>query len=116
VTPVYLEADPSGRYLFAAYYQNIVAIDADNGTVVGRATVPSTPAIAYDPGTQLLVATWADEPTPVRVAAFRVSAQGLTEVSQFKNPSAGAIGVEPTSHGFVQLGGNRLYLWRSSVH
>lgn len=111
VTPVYLEADPSGRYLFAAYYQNIVAIDPSNGKVLGRVTVPTTPAIAFDPGADLLVATWADEPTPVRVGAFRVDAQGLTEVSQFKNPRVGGIGVEPTSHGFVQVGGNRFYLW-----
>lgn len=113
VTPVYLEADPAGRYIFAAYYQNIVAIDATNGKVIGRATVPSTPAIAFDPGANLLVATWADEPTPVRVGAFRVEAGGLKEVSQFKNPRVGAIGVEPTHNGFVQLGINRLYLWRS---
>lgn len=111
VTPVYLEADPAGRYLFAAYYQNIVAIDPQSGKVLGRATVPSTPAIAFDPGANLLIATWTDEPTPVRVAAFRVQAGGLKEVSQFKNPSAGGIGVEPTTHGFVQTGVNRFYLW-----
>ena len=111
VTPVHLEADPSGRYIFAAYYQNIVAIDATNGKVLGRATVPSTPAIAFDPGANLLVAIWADEPTPVRIAAFRVSASGLSEVSQFKNPAAGVVGVEPTSHGFVQTGVKRLYIW-----
>jgi hypothetical protein len=34
-------------------------------------------------------------------------------VSQFKNPRVGGIGVEPTNNGFVQLGVNRLYLWRS---
>lgn len=111
VTPVYLEADPSGRFIFAAYYQNIVAINATTGKVVGRVTVPSTPAIAFDAGANLLVATWADEPTPVRVAAFRVDANGLSEVSQFKNPSAGWIGVEPTNRGFVQTGVNRLYIW-----
>ncbi|TAK17109.1 MAG: hypothetical protein EPO35_03855 [Acidobacteria bacterium] len=115
VTPVYIEADPSGRYIFAAYYQNIVAIDPSSGKVLGRATVPSVPAIAFDPGTNLLVATWADEPTPVRVAAFRVEAGGLTEVSQFRNPRVGAVGVEPTSRGFIQLGINRLYLWSAKV-
>ena len=114
VTPAHLEADPSGRYLFAAYYQNIVAMDASSGKVLGRATVPSTPRIAFDPGNGLLVATWADEPTPVRVAAFRVEQKGLTEVSQFKNPRAGGIGVEPTSRGFIQVGVNRLYIWSGS--
>jgi hypothetical protein len=113
-TPVYLEADPSGRFLFAAYYQNIVAIDAATGKVLGRKTVPDTAAIAFDPGSGLLVATWADEPTPVRVAAFRVDANGLTQVDQFKNPRAGGIGVEPTSHGFVQVGINRFYIWSTS--
>jgi hypothetical protein len=114
VTPVHLEADPSGRYLFAAYYQNIVAIDPATGKVLGRVTVPSLPSIAFDPGAGLLVATWADEPTPVRVAAFRVDEKGLTEVSQFKNPQAGGIGVEPTSRGFIQVGTNRLYIWSTS--
>ena len=113
-TPVYLEADPAGRYLFAAYYQNIVAIDASSGKVLGRKTVPANAAIAFDPGSGLLVATWADDPTPVRVAAFRVDASGLTEVSEFKNPRAGGIGVEPTSHGFVQTGVNRFYIWATS--
>lgn len=113
-TPVYLEADPSGRYLFATYYQNIVAIDAATGKVLGRKTVPDKAAIAFDPGSGLLVATWADDPTPVRVAAFRVDANGLTEVEQFENPRVGGIGVEPTSHGFVQSGVNRFYLWSTS--
>lgn len=111
VTPVYLEADPSGRFIFAAYYQNIVAINAISGKVVGRATVPSTPAIAFDPGAGLLVATWTDYTEPVRVAAFKLDEQGLSEVAKFKNPTAGGVGVEPTSHGFVQVGVNRLYIW-----
>jgi hypothetical protein len=114
VTPAHLEADPSGRYLFAAYYQNIVAIDAATGRVVGRKTVPDKAAIAFDAGSGLLVATWTDDPTPVRVAAFRVDANGLTEVAEFKNPRAGGMGVEPTSHGFVQNGVNRFYLWSTS--
>lgn len=113
-TPVYLEADPAGRYLFATYYHNIVAIDASNGKVLGRKIVPTNSAIAFDPGSGLLIATWADEPTPVRVAAFRVDANGLTEVSEFKNPRVGGIGVEPTSHGFVQRGVNRFYIWATS--
>jgi hypothetical protein len=113
-TPVYLEADPAGRYLFATYYQTIVAIDPASGKVLGRKTVPTNAAIAFDPGSGLLIATWADEPTPVRVAAFRVDASGLTEVSEFKNPRVGGIGVEPTSHGFVQAGVNRFYIWATS--
>jgi hypothetical protein len=113
-TPAHLEADPAGKYLFVAYYQNIVALDAASGKVLGRAALPSTARIAFDPGAGLLVATWADEPTPVRVAAFRVDAKGLIEVSQFKNPRVGGIGVEPTSHGFIQVGVNRLYIWSTS--
>lgn len=113
-TPAYLEADPSGKYLFATYYQNIVAIDAATGRVLGRKIVPANAAIAFDPGSQMLIATWADEPTPVRVAAFRVDAKGLTEVEEFTNPRVGGIGVEPTSHGFVQVGVNRFYLWSTS--
>ncbi len=110
-TPAHVEADPSGRFIFVSYYQNIVAINATTGKVVGRAALPSTPSIAFDAGANLLVATWADEPTPVRVAAFKVDEQGLSEVSQFRNPSAGGVGVEPTSNGFVQVGLNRLYIW-----
>lgn len=111
MTPVHIEADPSGRYIFAAYYQNIVAIDATNGKVIGRATTQFTPSVAFDPGTNLLVATWHEELHEVQVAAFRVDSSGLTEVAQFRNPSAGLVGVEPTSRGFVQLGTNRLYIW-----
>lgn len=110
-TPAHVEADPSGRFIFVAYYQNIVAINATTGKVAGRVTVPSTPSIAFDPGANLLVATWHDEPTPVRVAAFKVDELGLTQVSQFKNPTVGAVGVEPTSNGFVQVGLNRFYIW-----
>lgn len=116
VTPVYIEADPSGRYIFAAYYQNIVAIEAATGKVVGRKTLPSVPAIAFDPGANLLVATWADDPTPVRVAAFRVDANGLSEVSEFRNPTVGGIGVEPTSRGFIQVGVNRFYIWSARTN
>jgi hypothetical protein len=92
-------------------------LDPSSGKVLGRVTVPSTPRIAFDPGTGLLVATWADDPTPVRVAAFRVdpnAAKGLTEVSQLKNPRVGGIGVEPTNRGFIQAGTNRFYIWSTS--
>lgn len=111
VTPVHIEADPSGRFIFAAYYQNIVAINAMTGKVVGRATTPFTAAIAYDPGTNLLVATWQEDLSDITVAAFRVDEAGLSQVSHFKNPSAGQVGVEPTSKGFIQSGLNRFYIW-----
>jgi hypothetical protein len=110
-TPVHLEADPSGRFIFAAYYQNIVAINAMTGTVVGRATTDYTPAIAFDPGTNLLVATAQQDLSDIKVVVYRVDADGLSEVSHFKNPSAGLVGVEPTSRGFIQRGMNRFYIW-----
>jgi hypothetical protein len=111
VTPAYLEADPAGGHVFAAYDRNLVAIDAATGTVAGRADFPSTPAIAFDPGSNTLIATWADEPTPVHVASFRVDGGALARVEEFDNPTAGRVGVEPTNNGFIQSGVNRLYLW-----
>jgi len=113
-TPVYLEADPAGRYLFAAYYQNIVAIDPATGKILGRARFPTTPWIAFDPATNLLLATWKDDPTPIRLAAFRMTATGLSKASELENPPAGEDGVEPTSRGFIQHGVNRLYIWSTS--
>jgi outer membrane protein assembly factor BamB len=111
VTPAYLEADPAGGHVFAAYDRSLVAIDIATGGVAGRVDLPSTPAIAFDPGSNMLMAVWADEPTPVRVASFRIDNGSLTRVEELENPTAGRVGVEPTNNGFIQNGQNRLYLW-----
>jgi hypothetical protein len=111
VTPAYLEADPSGRYLFLTYYQNVVAIDTSTAKIVGRISSGATPAIAFDPGANLLVTTFPYSSPPYKVAAYRVDASGFTQVAAMDNPSIGLRGVEPMSHGFVQSGMHALLLW-----
>ncbi len=113
VTPARIEADPSGQYLFLSYYREIVAIDIARATVVGRVVTFSTPSIAFDPGERVLIATWRDDQSPARVVAFRASADGFNEIARYKNPSVGIVGVEPTSHGFVQAGSLSLLVWSS---
>lgn len=111
VTPAFLEADPSGRYLFASYHQNIVAIDTATAAIVGRVVSGSTPSIAFDPGSGLLVATYIEGPAPQKVGAFKVDAKGLTLVGAFENPGLGTAGVEPTTNGFIQRGAHSLLVW-----
>jgi DNA-binding beta-propeller fold protein YncE len=113
VTPARIEADPSGQYLFLAYYREIVAIDIARATVLGRVVTYGTPSIAFDPGERVLIATWNDDPPPTRVVAFRASADGFAEIERYKNPNVGIVGVEPTSHGFVQAGSLSLLVWSS---
>lgn len=114
VTPAYLEADPSGRYLFASYDKNIVAIDTATANIVGRVTSGWTSAIAFDPGSNLLVATYIEGPAPQKVGAFKVDANGLSLVGAFENPTRGLTGVEPLSNGFVQRGTHSLLVWSLS--
>ncbi len=115
ITPSYIEADPAGQYLFLAFYREIIAIDVARATVVGRAITARTPAIAFDPGERVLLATWNDDPPPTRVVVFRVDAEGLTEAGRFENPRVGEVGVEPTDHGFIQNGHLALLVWSSAV-
>jgi len=112
-TPAYIEADPSGKYLFLAYYRQVVAIDVATARVAGRVVMGGTPAIAFDPGTNLLLATWADELPPIHVAAYDVTADGLTVAARLKNPPLGLVGVEPTENGFIQRGRFVLLLWKA---
>ena len=111
VTPAYLEADPAGRFLFLRYYQNVVAIDTSSAKVIGRISSGSTPAIAFDPGTNLLVTTFPYSSPPFKVAAYRVDDSGFTQVAAMDNPSIGISGVEPTSSGFLQAGVHSLLVW-----
>ena len=114
VTPAYLEADPVGEFLFAAFDRELVAIDVKRATVIGDVVAPSTPSIAFDPGERVLLATWSDDdPPPYKIRAYRPSADGLTEIARLENPRVGISGVEPTSHGFVQSGHLALLVWSS---
>ncbi len=114
ITPAYLEADPSGRYLFLTYYQNVVAINTSTAKIVGRISSGATPAIAFDPGSNLLVTTFPYSSPPYKVAAYKVDETGFTQVAAMENPSIGLRGVEPTSNGFVQSGVHAFLLWTFS--
>ncbi len=112
VFPGYLEADPAGHYLFAAYDRYVSAIDARTATVVGRIIAPKPVSIAFDAGARLLLASWDDSiPPPVRVVAYRVDEKGLTQVARLGNPANGIVGVARTHRGFIQHGVASLIVW-----
>jgi hypothetical protein len=112
VPPGYLDADPTGRYLFARYDRYVVAIDIEKAAVVDQLAMLSTPSIAYDPGTERLIVTWQDPvKSDISIAVYRVDAKGFTEEARLKNPRLGRSGVEPTSFGFVQQAQYALYVW-----
>jgi hypothetical protein len=112
VFPGYLEADPEGHYLFAAYDRYVSAIDARTATVVGRIIAPKPVSIAFDAGARLLLASWEDGiPPPVRVVAYRVDEKGLTQVARLENPANGIVGVARTHRGFIQRGVASLIVW-----
>ncbi|MEZ5318088.1 MAG: hypothetical protein R2752_11860 [Vicinamibacterales bacterium] len=113
ITPATIEADPDGRYLFLAFYREIVAIDVASAAVVGHMVTPTVPRIAYDPGTDVLIATWDDDPPPTRVVALAVEGGELRELGRYRNPAIGRTGVEPTSFGFIQAGVRKLLVWRA---
>ena len=110
--PMHLESDPSGKYLYAASYQQIVAIDPATGTIAGRVTTRNTSAIAFDPGADLLIAVSANEPPPIRMMTYRVDGNGLSVVAPLTNPAKGQVGIEPTSRGFIQKGVHEFIVWR----
>jgi hypothetical protein len=114
VTPVYLDADPDGKYLFLTYSRDIVAIDVERAAVIGRVVTPFSGAIAYDPGTRLLVVTYDDDPPPTRIVAYRVDENGLTPAGRMKSPSLGRRGVEPMHRGFLQSGLHTLLVWKAN--
>jgi hypothetical protein len=113
ITPAYLDADPSGRYLFATYDRYVVAIDVATSTVIERIIAPSGAAIAWDPAGERLLVNWANasEQPRIRVQSYRVDADGLTKEVELTNPDVGAVGLEPTANGFVQRGYRTLLLW-----
>ena len=116
VTPAYLDADPTGQYLFATYDRHVVAIDIASATVVARRTTASGARIAFDPQRRLLVVSEYDRPDHpmIRLRAFSVDAKGLTEVAELKNPVDGHVGLESFRGGFLQQGYNTLLLWTAA--
>lgn len=115
VTPAYLDADPSGKYLFATYDRYIVAIDVARAEVVGRMITAMGPHIAFDSERRLLIATQYDLPghPAVRLAAYRVGDEGFTEVARMPFLSDAAPGLESLrSGGFLQSGRRSLFVWQ----
>lgn len=112
VPPGYLDADPTGRYLFARYDRYVVAIDVATATVVDQLAMLSQPSIAYDPAAERLIVTWQDPLTSdISIAVYRMEPTGFKEETRLKNPRLGRSGVEPTGHGFVQQAQHSLYVW-----
>lgn len=112
VTPAYLDADPTGKYLFATYDRYLVAIDIPSATVVARITTATGARIAFDPERRLLIVAEHDQGRPlIRLRAYSVSEKGFTEVVELKNPVDGQIGLESFRGGFLQRGHSSLLLW-----
>jgi len=116
VTPAYLDADPTGQYLFATYDRYLVAIDVPSATVVGRLTTATGARIAFDPERRLLVVSEFDAPGRplIRLRTYSVDAKGLTQVAELKNPTDGQPGLESFRGGFLQQGHRSLLLWSTS--
>jgi hypothetical protein len=112
VPPGYLDADPTGRYLFARYDRFVVAIDIEKAAVIDQLAMLSTPSIAYDPGAERLIVTWQDPvKSDISIVVYRVDEKGFAEERRLGNPQLGRSGVEPTSHGFVQQAQYAMYVW-----
>lgn len=115
VTPVYLDADPSGKYLFATYDRYVLAIDVERATVVGRLITATGGRIAFDPERRLLIATQHEVPglPRLRLAAYRVGDEGFTEVARLKIIADADAGLESLrSGGFLQSGHRSLFVWQ----
>jgi DNA-binding beta-propeller fold protein YncE len=116
VTPAYLDADPTGKYLFATYDRYMVAIDIASATVVGRITTATGARIAFDPDRRLLIMAEHHEGRPqVRLRAYSVDSNGFTEVAELKNPVDGQVGLESFRGGFLQQGYNTLLVWSAAA-
>jgi len=112
VTPAYLDADPTGKYLFATYDRFLVAIDIASATVVGRIATATGARIAFDPDRRLLIMAERYQGRPlIRLRTYSVDAKGFTEVAELKNPDDGLIGLESFRGGFLQQGHRSLLLW-----
>lgn len=115
VTPAYLDADPTGKYLFATYDRYLVAIDIPTATVVARITTSTGARIAFDPERRLLIMAehYLGRPL-IRLRAYSVDANGFTEVAELKNPVDGQVGLESFRGGFLQQGSRSLLLWSAT--
>lgn len=115
VTPVYLDADPTGRYLFATYDRYVLAIDVERATVVGRLITATGGRIAFDSDRRLLIATQYEHPghPKLQLGAYRVGDDGFTEVARLKILPDAEPGLESLrSGGFLQSGHKALFVWQ----
>ena len=101
-TPHAIEVDHANGRLFLAYPRRISAVDIASGMELGRHVTLTEAAIAYDPGTGLLVAT--NTAPPMSLETFRVTPSGLEPVERLNWVAPGLSWLEPTLHGFVQRG------------
>jgi len=118
ITPAYLDADPTGQYLFATYERHLVAIDVASATIVGRRVTADGARIAYDPEQRLLIVSEHEEAglPRIRLRAFSVGPGGLNEVAELKNPVDGQVGLESMRNGFLQAGTRSLLLWSTAAN
>lgn len=116
VTPAYLDADPTGQYLFATYDRYVAAIDIASATVVARLVTATGARIAFDPERRLLIVSEYDQPGRplIHIRAYSVDAAGFTRVAELKNPADGRVGLESFRGGFLQQGYRSLLLWSTS--
>lgn len=116
VTPAYLDADPTGQYLFATYDRYLVAIDVPSAKVVARLATASGARIAFDPERRLLIMSEFDQPGRplIRLRTYSVDDNGFTQVAELKNPDDGQAGLESFRGGFLQQGHRSLLLWTSA--
>lgn len=115
VTPAYLDADPTGQFLFAAYDRYVVAIDIATRRVVGRVITATGARIAFDPERRLLITVEQDVTNYPRLSltGYRVEDAGLTKVTRLDNPPDGQLGLESLrTGGFLQSGRLSLLVWR----
>lgn len=116
VTPAYLDADPTGKYLFATYDKYLVAIDIPSATVVASVATATGARIAFDPERRLLIVSEYAYPgrALIRLRTFSVDEKGFTETAELKNPDDGRLGLESFRGGFLQQGYKSLLLWTAA--
>ncbi len=101
-TPHAIEVDHANGRLYLAYARRLAAVDIASETELGRHATLGDAAIAFDPGTGLLVAT--NTAAPMTLETLRVTPAGLELVERLDWVAPGLSWLEPTRNGFVQRG------------
>lgn len=111
-TPGQMDVDPTGRMIFFSYDRNVVAIDPDTATVIGRITHQGVAAMAWDPVAERLLVTRPNDPAPLPIAVLTVDKTGFTEVGRLATPGVGENRLRRSRSGFLQSAGTEWLLWR----